>query len=197
MKFRFVIYATWVLLGGCVSYSVVEPGTSEVGGLQLQPRHTWNQAPRSSTPGLRPESKVWTRDGILLDRIIIIPSVSPGESLFVFRSDDQKPPVYRAGMLPNEIEELAESSIVKLFGEGDVTVDTHNLRPHRFGEVGGFLFDLELGLSDGPNYRGATGAFVSEDHLYVILYLGAVPYYYEKHLDEAMEIIKSAMLVRA
>jgi hypothetical protein len=95
-------------------------------------------------------------------------------------------------MLPNEIEELTESSIVKLFGEGDVAVETTNLRPHRFGDDNGILFDMKVTVSDGPDYRGVVGAFVVAERLYFILYIGAEPYYYDKHLDEALVIIKGA-----
>ena len=95
-------------------------------------------------------------------------------------------------MLPNEIEELTESSLVKLFKEGEVVVQTSNLRPHRFGEHNGLLFDINVAVSDGPNYRGITGALVVDKRLYLIFFLGAEPYYYKKHIDEALVIIKGA-----
>ena len=65
-------------------------------------------------------------------------------------------------------------------------------RPHKFGDHIGFLFDMEVTLSDGPSYKGVSGAFVVEDRLNMILYFGAYPYYYEKHYDEALVVIKGA-----
>ena len=123
---------------------------------------------------------------------MIIPAVPSGESLFKTSASDQALPVFQADMLPNEIEELTESSLVKLFGEGGAIVETANLRPHRYGDNNGILFDLNVAVSDGPNYKGLVGAFVVAEQLYLIFYLGAEPYYYEKHLDEALVIIKGA-----
>lgn len=184
-----------VLLGGCVaSYSLVPPGASEYGGLQVNTSQAWNLVPRQATPASRPDSKVWTQDGLLLDRILIIPSVPDGESIFKQNSDWQALPVFRADMGPKDIEELTESSIAKLFGEGQVAVETANLRPHRFGSNKGFLFDMEMVVTDGPNYGGLTGAFIEAEKLYMVIYLGAKPYYFEKHLDEARVIVRGATL---
>jgi hypothetical protein len=192
MKMRLLLNALTVLLAGCVSYAAVGPGALDYNGMRIQTSQAWNQAPKQATPAARSESKVWTQDGILLDRIMIIPGVPSGESLFKTLSPDEALPIFKADMLPNEIEELTESSIVKLFGEGGAAVETTNLRPHRYGDNNGFLFDLNVAVSDGPNYKGVAGALVVSERLYLIFYLGAEPYYYEKHLDEAMVIIKGA-----
>lgn len=182
-----------VLTVGCTpSYMVVSPGITDYNGLKIQTGQAWNLAPAQVTPSARENSKVWTQDGILLERIIIIPGVPSGESLFVTTADDQALPVFKSDMLPNEIEELTESSIIKLFREGQVAVETTNLRPHRFGDNNGLIFDVNVTVSDGPNYRGIVGALVVNEQLYVILFLGAEPYYFEKHIDEAMVIIKGA-----
>ena len=97
-------------------------------------------------------------------------------------------------MLPNEIEELVESSIVKLFGEGGGAVSTSALRPQLYGQHSGIMFDLSVRVSDGPDYRGVSGAIIVEEKLYLIIYLAVVPYYHEKLLDEAIEIIKSSRI---
>ncbi len=174
------------------AYVAVEPGEIDYDGLIIKTSQAWNLAPTISTPSARKGSKVWTQDGILLDRIMIIPAVPDGEPLFKTTSDDQALPSFKADMLPNEIEELTESSLVKLFKEGDVVVQTSNLRPHRFGDHNGLLFDMDIAVSDGPNYRGTTGALIVAKKLYLIFFLGAEPYYYEKHIDEALAIIKGA-----
>ena len=193
MNPRVMLSAVVVFVAGCVSsYSAINPGESDHGGLRVKTSQAWNQAPKEATPAARSGSIVWTQDGILLDRIMTIPGVPSGEPIFVADSKEQALPEFKADMLPNEIEELTESSIVKLFGEGDVAVETSNLRPHRYGENNGFLFDMTVAVSDGPKYKGVTGAFIVAERLYLILYLAAEPYYYEKHLDEAMVIIKGA-----
>ena len=194
MKIRLILIALVVLVAGCVSYAAVGPGALDYSGLRIETSQAWNLAPKEATPAARSESKVWTQDGILLDRIMIIPGIPSGDSLFKAVSGDQALPVFKADMLPNEIEELTESSIAKLFGEGEVAVETTNLRPHRYGDNSGILFDMSVVVSDGPNYRGVTGAFVFAERLYLIFYLGAEPYYYKKHLDEALVIIKGAQV---
>jgi hypothetical protein len=54
------------------------------------------------------------------------------------------------------------------------------------------LLDVEAAVTDGPDYKGLAGAFVADSQLYLVLYLAAVPYYYEKNLGEAESIIKGA-----
>ncbi len=185
-----------VAFSGCAGYSLVEPGDSVHSGLRISTSQAWNRAPGKLTPLSRGDSRVWTQDGILLDRLLIIPAVPVGEPIFKKSSDDQALPVFRAGLNPKEIEELTESSITKLFGEGEVSVETSGLRPHRFGPRRGFLFDLTMAVNDGPDYGGVAGAFVADDELYVMIFLGAKPYYYEKHRQEALAVIRGASLTR-
>jgi hypothetical protein len=59
------------------------------------------------------------------------------------------------------------------------------------------MFDIEVNVSDGPVYRGVAGALIVSEKLYLTMFLGAEPYYYQKLLDEVLEIIKSARVVNA
>ena len=117
-----------------------------------------------------------------------------GETIVISPQQDAAIPAFRADMLPNEIEELTETSIVKQFGEGGVSVETSNLRPHRFGEHRGILFNMTVAVSDGPDYRGLAGSFVVDDKLYLMMFFGADTFYYDKHLAEAEAIITNARL---
>lgn len=196
--FRFLLIAVVLPLGGCVTmYTLVAPGTLLVGGLQLSPDSAWNLAPAQYSPSLRKGTQVWTKDGPLLDRIMIISGVPDGQPLLKDKTGTAALPVFRADMLPNEIEELTESSLVKIFGEGSAVVSTANLRPHRFGDDRGVLFDLDIAVSDSPAYKGLVGAFVSDGLLYLMLYIGAEPYYFEKHLDAATALITGARIADA
>lgn len=189
MTKRLVLLPFVLLLHGCIAFTAVVPGDIPVSGMVVQTSDTWNQAPRELTRLSRPDAKTWTRDGTLLDRLLIIPAVPGGEPIFHQFSQSQALPVFQSDMLPNEIEELVESSIVKLFGEGAASVTTSALRPHEFGAHRGIMFDLSLSLSDGPDYRGITSAAVVDGKLYLIIFLAAEPYYYEKHIDEVMRIM--------
>lgn len=192
---RAVTPVVTLLLAGCaVSYSLVSPGPVAVGDLDLSPATAWNQAPASLSPWQRHDAQVWTQEGLLLDRLLIIPAVPSGESVFLSRDPSAALPVFRAGMLPNELEELAESSITKLFGEGEAVVETLNLRPQRFGEHAGVLFDLAIKVSESPDYRGLAGAFVAADKLYMMIYVAADPYFFGKHLEKAQVLITGARL---
>ncbi len=73
-----------------------------------------------------------------------------------------------------------------------MAVETGNMGPHRFGDANGILFDLDIAISDGPNYKGTAGAFVSTERLHMAVFLGVEPFCYEKPLDEALVIIKRA-----
>jgi hypothetical protein len=192
-RVTFALLAT-LLVSACVTYSAVNPGTVQVGAMQVDPSMTWNAAPNVSGKYTNRQTQVWTQDGLLLNRIIIVPGVADGKPIFKQTKKSQALPVFDSDMLANEVEELVESSIVKLFGEGQVAVHTENLRPNRFGENRGFLFDMVISVNDGPDYRGLTGAFVHEQQLYLLIYLGAEPYYYEKRREEAESLIKSARI---
>lgn len=191
---QIVLAALAMLLAGCTSYTQVEPGDSFHSGMRVSNTRAWNVAPRQAMPFSRSSSQMWTQDGILLDRILIIPAVGHGKSIFKSTAEDQALPVFKRDMSAKDIEELTESSMVKLFGEGQVIVETSRLRPHRFGRDPGCMFDLAIAVTDGPDYAGIAGAFVSSQELYLIIYMAATPYYFEKHRDEALVIIRGATL---
>ncbi len=192
---RFLLILALAPLAGCVTgYTLVQPGVQSFGDMRVTVDDDWNLAPARFTPASRKQSRTWTQDGLLLDRLLIIPAVADGETLFVSHSKSAALPVFHADMLPNEIEELVESSIVKLYGEGQSAVSTSNLRPQGFGEHGGFMFDIEAAITESPDYRGSVGAFVVDEKLYMVVFLAAEPHYFNKHAERADAIIKSATL---
>ena len=184
-----------VFLGGCATaFTLVGPGSVAVGDLQVTANSSWNKAMSTMTPYARRDTQVWTSDGLLLDRLMIIPAIAEGEALFKTTEKDVALPVFRANMLPNEVAELVESSIVKVLGEGDVAVSSSGLRPQKFGDERGALFDMHAELGDGPDYRGVAGGFVANDKLYLVIFLGADPHYADKHRAAAEALIKSARI---
>ncbi len=186
-----------VIFAGCVTgYTLVQPGPITVQDLQVNAGTGWNQAPNQLSPVARKGSQLWTQDGLLLDRIVIIPAVPDGETLVVSRSAAAALPVFRKDMLPNEIEELVESTLTKYFGEGEATVSTANLRPQTFGDNRGVMFDISAQVTDSPDYKGMIGAFIAEEKLYSVWYIAAEPHYYGKHSARAEAVIKSAALVK-
>ena len=191
---RIAFFTAVLFLAGCITFHAVPPGEPSFAGMTVTTESTWNQAPRQWIRRMRSDAQAWTQNGLLLDRILFIPAIAPGETVFRELSGQDALPAFDANMLPNEIEELVESSIAKLFGEGGAVVETSGLRPHRFGDDRGLMFDLSVSVSDGPDYRGVTGAFVAEERLYLIVYLAVTPHYYDKYRDEAVAIIQSARI---
>lgn len=190
----FGVLTVLVLLAGCVpTYQLVQPTPAYVESLELHPTSTWNKAPNSNAYD-RKDSQEWTKDGLLLDRLLIISGVPDGEPLTKDPRKDAALPPFRSDMLPNELEELFEATIVKLYGEGNSAVSTKNLRPHRFGEHRGVLFDIEASVTESPNYKGLVGAFIVDGELYTIMYLATEIHYFDKHFAEAEALIKSATL---
>jgi hypothetical protein len=191
----FLLLAVIAGLSGCaVGYSLVTAGPVMIQDLNVRADTGWNRAPGMSTPSVRSGAETWTKDGMLLDRLVISPAIPDGQPIMVSRNKSAALPVFRKDMFPNELEELVESSIVKLFGEGSAVVSTSNLRPHRYGDITGIRFDLEATVTESPPYRGTVGAFIAGDKLYLMYFLAAVPYYYDKHIKEAEAIIQSATL---
>ncbi len=196
MKFRnLLITAMALTLSGCVTgYTAVQPGANSIDDLNVVADAGWNLAPYIPASGDRKNTRNWTRDGLLLNTLTFIPAIPDGEALIVSREQGAALPVFRADMLPNEIEELAESTFVKIYGEGESVFDTSDLRPHMFGDNRGFLFNVEASVTESPDYRGIVGAFVADEKLYFMYYLAADPYYFEKDLAAAEAVIKSATL---
>ncbi len=185
-----------LVLVACVPpYQLIGPGDTTVEGMRVSIGGNWNKASPMLTPYARKTAQVWTRDGLLLDRLMIIPAVPDGETVFVSKEKDAALPRFRADMLPHELSELVESSIVKIFGEGEVSVSIGGLRPQRFGERDGAFFELRASVNDGPDYEGFAGGFVGGEELYLIIFLGAQPYYAEKNRDAALAVMQSARLL--
>jgi len=181
------------MLSGCATgFTLVTVGTVQVQDMSVRAGSGWNRAAATYTPYARSGTETWTKDGMLLDRLVISPAIPDGQAIIVSRNKSAALPLFRADMLPNELEELVESSIVKLYGEGSAVVNTMNLRPHRYGETVGIRFDIDVTVSDSPPYKGTAGAFIVAEKLYLMYFLGAVPHYYDKHLAEASAIIDSA-----
>ncbi len=195
MRIRILAVSTlFLFLSGCVAYALVPAGVTSVGALQVNADNGYNLAPSVHAFGLRKDSQMWTKDGRLLDQLVIIPGVAAGETLLKLPAKTAALPEFRADMLPNEIEELAESTFVKFYGEGNAAIETANLRPHRFGEHRGFMFDVQASITEAPDQKGTVGAFVANEKLYMLFFMASTPYYHDKHAAAAVEVIKSARL---
>ncbi len=192
----FPVLILTALVAGCAptGFTVVQTGPVEVEAMQLAVGSPWNRVPPAQKSFLRPGSEAWTHDGVALDFMLVIPAVPNGEPLFRESDKYQSLPRFKADMLLPELVQLIESTLEKLLGEGSAIVSSANLRPTRYGDRPGILFDFSAALSEGPRYKGLTGAFIAEQRLYLIVFLGADPYYFDKHAQDAQAVIASARL---
>jgi len=186
------------MVAGCAAtapYSLLETGPVTVGTLQVDADAGWNAAAPALLRYQRQGAATWTRDGLLLNRMILIPDIGAGETLFKEPNKTAVYPRFRSDMLPHEVAALVESSLTKIFGEGETLTSSTNLRPATYGGVDGFAFEVALSFSDGPDYRGDVGGFIADGRLNLVIYLGAVPYYYDQHRERAERIIASTRRV--
>lgn len=191
---RLVLLFAVAWLSGCATgYTLVAAGPTTIHNLHVTAAPGWNLAPGNFT-NARANTQIWTQDGLLLNRMAFVPAVPHGEALIRSPQKDAALPVFRKDMLPNEIEELAESTFVKLYGDGNAVINTSNLRPHKFGDTPGVMFDVDARVTESPDYKGLVGAFISNEQLYFMYYLAAEPHYFGKHREAAEGMIKSAHL---
>jgi hypothetical protein len=183
-------------IAGCVdlTYELQTAGPATVGAVKVSAEDSWNVMPSGLTPFARKDARVWTHDGPLLDRLMIIPAVPEGEPIFKEPDKAVALPRFKADMLPDELAQFTESSMVKFLGEGDAVVKSSNLKPATFGDKRGITFDLAATPTDGPTYRGMAGAFIVDKRLYLVIFLAAEPYYFQKHEAAARKVISSARI---
>ena len=103
-----------------------------------------------------------------------------------------KYPVFHAGMLPNEIAELMQSTCVKRF---DATImRTGELKPQSIAGQPGFEPDFEF-VSGGEVIRRAfIGGTVKDGKLQAVIYQAACMRYYAKDFAAARDFIATANL---
>jgi hypothetical protein len=184
-----------VLLMACATtelFTLLPVGVTSVGDLNIDVTPGWNEF--RSDPKAEPPRATWTSDGLLLDRVVIYAGVADDQTLVKEQDKSAALPRFHADMTPNELVALIESYLVKMFGEGQALVGSSNLRPQRYGADAGILFDVAITPAEIAYYKGTIGAFVANQKLYLIMYIGADPYYYDKHRAVAEQMIASARL---
>ena len=192
--FRFLAVAWIACLTGCASgYVAVGSGPVSIQDLDVVAGPGWNRVPAEQIPWARREMQAWTRNGLSLDRLLLIPGIADGESIYLPRNNIDYP-VFRVDMSTSQQLELVEETIELAQGANLTEVTAGNSRMHRFGRRDGIVFDLRAVVHDGPEYRGTGGAFVDEGRLYLVYFLGAVPYYHEQLAAMALATIESARL---
>jgi len=189
-RLAFLFFA--LALGGCATtppVTLVSPGPVEVGSLTVNAGTGWNNLTASKSA----QRMTWTRDGLTIDRLWVFADIADGETLFPEpKGSGAALPRFRSAMLPNELVAFTESYISKMFGEGDAVVTTSNLRPQRFGEHNGVLFDAAVQPAGAADRKGLIGAFIADSKLFLMMYLAVDPYYFDLNREAASGVIVSA-----
>ena len=183
-----------VIASGCAStgYQSVEAGVVAVGKMRVTLGPGWHRVPVADTPEKLTASKVYSRDGLEYDRLILVSSIGEGQA--IFREDTARElPTFRTAMAIPEIADMVAASVQAVLWGGAADVGASNVREHGFFGVPGFMFDLEADLPGAKNHLGIAGGYVDDGRLYINIFLAESPEYFERHKRAAQEAIESAV----
>ena len=150
----------------------------------------WQRAPGSEVPEKKAVAKVYSRDSLETDRLILIPNVDVGDSIFREMPGMQLP-VRSAGASEADIADFVAASLQAVLWQGGAIIEASNVRPHGFVGIPGLLFDLEADLPGAANQRGTAGAFIHEERLYITVFLAQSPGSWERHREDAQAVVES------
>jgi hypothetical protein len=138
-----------------------------------------------------PRSKVLTLDGPLLNRLYIISDIKPGQSIVRAASKEKPTPVLRADLSFNEQVEFVADSIAAL---GYFRVETHDLRPQKFGAIDGLRFDFDAQTQEGLNIDGTALSVMSNGLFHTVMFLAPEEHYFPVSKARVEAILESARL---
>ncbi len=177
-----------IALSGCNQYTLVKTELVEIEGIAVTPQTVWNSAPSQLRLGGRP---TWTADGTLLNSVTFISAIKDGQTLFKAKEKEQFP-TFASDMLPNEIVELVESSIVKLMS---ATVSGHgSLKPLLVDGHPGFETDISIVTRDDVPRKIYVAGTVKDEALYLILFQATEVYYYDKYIGDVTNMAEGMAL---
>ncbi|MBI1731680.1 MAG: hypothetical protein HYR49_02790 [Gammaproteobacteria bacterium] len=187
MKISRVLFCA-LLAAGCSQYNVVGTGPQTIGSLVLVPAQQWNRAPTMNSPGNLP---TWTADGITLNSISFFADVEDGEPL-VRTAKEGDFPVFRADMLPDEIVDVLERTVAKMF---QATISpSGRLKPTSFAGETGFEYSFEMVTSDGLTRKALAVGAVRGGNLQLVLYQGTRMVYFDKELTNVQALLSTATI---
>lgn len=181
------------LISACATnkYASVVPGVTSFGKMRVTIGEGWLRAPASVIPEERSSSRTLTRENLEQDRLMLIPGVSDGQSIFHNHNNATPLPLYAANMNSEEIAAMVGQSMQQALWNGSATVAIKDARDHGYGGIAGFEFDLEVKMPSGPDHKGTAAGFVYEGRLYVIVYSAESPEYFDRHIDVVRQVIDS------
>jgi hypothetical protein len=182
------------VMTACASGGVTkdESGVLALGKLRVTLGPGWQRV-TDDVPERKDRSRVYSRDGLDSDRLILVPTVAPGDALFNDVTG-RGLPVFQLGASQADIADLVADSIQAALWGGGATVEASNVKAHGFTGIPGVVFDLDADLPDAAKQRGMAGAFVHEERLHVTIFLAESPGAYELHREHGQAVIDSMVM---
>lgn len=192
--FRILAVASLIGLGACMpTYSLVSPApvSAARNSIKVQPATAWNRMPRGTFDVKWEEN--WTRNGPLLDGLSFIGGLPEGEAIARQRKkDDQKVPVFRASMTPQDLVSMIESYY--RIKAGASIFETTAVEPVTFLGRPGLRFDYTYVRADEVKRKGRSLAAVIDGKFYLMALDGAATHYFDAALPEFEAMAASATL---
>jgi len=183
------------VLTGCATggYTAVDPGVTAVGELRVTLGAGWKKVPDVAVPEKRPHARYLTRDSVDDDRLIVIPGLDDGDTLF--RDDTAGGlPQFTVYMSADAVADAVAASLQAVLWNGTAHVQASNVREQGFTGIPGFRFDIEADVPAAPDHHGTGGGFVFDDRLYLVIFIAESPDSYGRYADAAAAVIDSAVV---
>lgn len=181
---RIATVASVIGLAACApTYSLVSPApvSAARGTIRVQPATAWNKVPKGTYDVKWEEN--WTRNGPLLDGISFIGGLPDGEAIARQRKkDDQKVPVFRAAMSPQDLVSMIESFY--RIKAGVSIFETTAVEPVTFLGKPGLRFDYTYVGGDEVKRKGRSLAAIIDGKLYLMALDGTASHYFDAALPE-------------
>ena len=189
MHKRLLIIAIAMLLQACNQYTVVKNDAQAFGPVTVTPSGAWNRVPSLAEIGGAP---TWTVNGRSLDSLTFFADIEDGEPLATMRDKDDMP-IYKSDMLPDEIVELFESTIVLVL-EASIS-SGGELKPRKIGTEAGFEYSFQFSTPDDVIRRGRVYGVVVAGKLNLFFYQAARMHYFKRSEPEVRTIIDSVQVL--
>ncbi|MET0658555.1 MAG: hypothetical protein ABW110_10425 [Steroidobacteraceae bacterium] len=192
MNRSIALLAVAALLAGCAGgYTLVKPSPVAVaqGTIKVAPSTAWNKAPRS--PLDIPQEENWTQNGPLLDSITFIGGLKDGQAIAKQRTkDDQKVPVFRSDMTPQDLTSMVESFY--RIKAGTSVFETVRLSPSIFLGQTAIEYDFKYVTANEVKRKGRAVIAVIDGKLYFMSLDAAALHYFDAALPQFMEMTQTA-----
>lgn len=186
MKKLSLLFAV-LLLNGCISFALVEPGKIDAGGnYSVTTSTSWSKIDAQ-------HNQVLTVDGLALQSVYISNGISEGDRLFGGTTAEAQPP-YKPNMSLPEIQDFVLNSLI---AGGLEKVEFTEIRPENFGDWPGLRMEFSMYTKNGLKRRGLIVAAQNNDKLFSISYLAPALHFYDKSKDDVEEIIRSISTSKA